>query len=115
MTASTVVAADGVDVPPVGAVGEEVERAVGGPDRLDDRLARPAGDDRRIAELDAVVADVEGATHSSVESHGMFGWSHWIHARRLPSGEIRGLATKSGPVTSTAGSPPRRPGRRRSR
>ena len=46
-----------------------------------------------------------GATHSSVESHGMSGWFHWIQASWLPSGETRGLATKSGPLTRTAGSP----------
>ena len=38
-----------VEVPPVGAVGEEPQRAVGAPPRLGDRLARPARDDRLLA------------------------------------------------------------------
>ena len=38
-----------VEVPPVGAVGEEPQRAVGPPLRLRDRLARPAGDHGLLA------------------------------------------------------------------
>ena len=37
-----------VEVPPVGAVGEEPQRAVGPPPRLGDRLPRPACDDRLL-------------------------------------------------------------------
>ena len=43
-------------------------------------------------------------TMSVAESHGMSGWFHWSHARICPSGEMRGAATKSGPLTSTSGS-----------
>ena len=41
---------------------------------------------------------------SAAASHGMSGWFHWSHARICPSGEMRGAATKSGPLTSTSGS-----------
>ena len=49
-------------------------------------------------------------THSSAASHGMSGWSHWVHAsragsRRPQSPSSRGEATKSGPVTRTCSSP----------
>ena len=43
-------------------------------------------------------------TTSRVSSHGIDGWFHCSQASDLPSGLIRGAATKSGPVTSTSGS-----------
>ena len=45
------------------------------------------------------------ASHSTALSQGMSGWSQVSQTSRRPSGLIRGAATKSGPVTSTAGSP----------
>ena len=41
---------------------------------------------------------------STVSSHGMDGWSQETQASRSASGDRRGAATKSGPVTSTSGS-----------
>ena len=46
------------------------------------------------------------ATRSSVASQGMSGWSHSSQASRVPSGDSRGAAMKSEPLTSTCGSPP---------
>lgn len=48
--------------------------------------------------------DARSRTVSSTSSHGIDGWFQDSQARVLPSGEIRGAATKSGPLTSTSGS-----------
>ncbi|ALL77832.1 hypothetical protein AD006_25555 [Pseudonocardia sp. EC080610-09] len=47
--------------------------------------------------------DARSRTVSSTSSHGIDGWSQDSQARVAPSGEIRGAATKSGPVTTTSG------------
>ena len=47
-----------------------------------DSLAPPAIFSREPIEPSAL----NTATHSSVPSHGMFGWFHCSHARNLPSG-----------------------------
>ena len=46
-------------------------------------------------------------TTSCAASHGIAGWFHCSQASVPPSGDSRGAATKSGPVTSTSGSPGR--------
>ena len=46
------------------------------------------------------------ATHRRVESHGIEGWSHVIHASRTPTASSRGHETKSLPSNRTVGSPP---------
>lgn len=49
-------------------------------------------------------ASLTSASQSCVESHGMLGWLHVVHASWRPSGLSRGKLTKSWPVTNTAGS-----------
>ena len=103
---------DGVDVPPVRAVGDEVERPSRRPHRHDRRLARPA----RRRSVDSPTATTgrrrrrAAPMQTRVESHGMFGWSHSTHASVVPSGLTRGSSTKSGPATSTTAVPSRRAG-----
>ena len=53
-----------------------------------------------------VPSGAKAATCRRVASHGMSGWSHSSQASIVPSGEMRGDETKSGPLTRTRGSPP---------
>jgi hypothetical protein len=48
--------------------------------------------------------EARSRTTSSVSSHGIDGWSHCTQASAAPSGDSRGAATKSGPLTRTSGS-----------
>ena len=85
-----------VQVPPAAPVADEVEDPVRRPLGLDDRL-RP-GRRRRASTRRACRPVAIGATRRRVASHGMSGWSHSSQASRVPSGESRGEATKSGPL-----------------
>ena len=63
-----VVAAGGIQVPPPGPVGDEVEHSVGTPPRIDDRLRLSAGDHPFVAE-GAVLAERGDAELRAVERH----------------------------------------------
>ena len=62
----------------------------------------PAATHRALDKVHPSVSATRSATHSSVSSHGRLGWFHRTQARRVPSGETRGQATKSAPVASTS-------------
>ena len=88
-----------VEVPPAAAVGDEVQLALRRPRRLEDRFVAAAGD--ALRRLPGCRRRPGSRTHSSLPSHGMFGWSQASHARRLPSGLRHGDEKKSWPPASS--------------
>ena len=88
-----------VEVPPVGAVGEEPQRAVGPPPRLGDRLAGAARDDGLLPGGEVADDQLGGVPRHRRVVPLQPG------ERRCRPGDSRGAATKSGPLTSTSGSP----------
>ena len=95
-----------VQVPPAAAVGDEVELAV--------RRSTPAGQTTRSAPPATRRASAagrrSGASHSSVPSHGMFGWSQLSHASVGAVGRDAGERVEVAARATSARRPRRRPG-----